>query len=65
MEIIPFPELHWQHAVRAYQKYGKGRHPAKLNFGDCFSYATAKLYKQPLLFKGNDFNKTDIEIVHY
>ena len=46
----------------AWRAYGKGRHPAKLNFGDCCSYATAKHLKQPLLFKGNDFSQTDIEI---
>ncbi len=40
--------------------YGKGRYPARLNFGDCFSYALAKQTGEPLLFKGNDFNQTDI-----
>ncbi len=45
----------------AWKAYGKGRHPAKLNFGDCCSYATAKHLNQPLLFKGNDFSQTDIE----
>ncbi len=45
----------------AYRKYGKGRgHPAQLNFGDCFSYALARVLEQALLFKGDDFNKTDI-----
>jgi ribonuclease VapC len=48
-------------ARRAFRKYGKGRHPAGLNFGDCFSYALARALDQPLLFKGNDFNQTDIE----
>lgn len=48
-------------ARQAYAFYGKGRgHPAQLNFGDCFSYALAKTLDQPLLFKGNDFDKTDI-----
>lgn len=61
--ILPFTDQHWQEAVRAYELYGKGKHPAKLNFGDCFSYATAKLANQPLLFKGNDFSQTDIETV--
>jgi ribonuclease VapC len=42
--------------------YGKGRHPAALNFGDCFAYALAKISEQPLLFKGNYFDQTDIEI---
>ncbi len=40
--------------------YGKGRHPARLNFGDCFSYALSKQTGEPLLFKGNDFSQTDI-----
>jgi ribonuclease VapC len=48
-------------ALQAFDRYGKGRHPAKLNFGDCFSYACAKVLKQPLLYKGNDFAQTDIE----
>ena len=49
-------------AIEAHARFGKGRHPAKLNMGDCFSYACAKLKKQPLLFKGNDFNKTDVKL---
>ena len=48
-------------ARQAYRTYGKGQgHPAQLNFGDCFAYALAKILEQPLLFKGEDFNKTDI-----
>lgn len=58
---IPFGEVHWQEAMEAFGKFGRGRHPAKLNFGDCLSYATAKLAGQPLLFKGNDFHKTDLK----
>lgn len=46
----------------AFSKYGKGRHPAALNFGDCFSYALAKTSGEPLLFKGNDFPQTDAVI---
>lgn len=49
-------------ARQAFKKYGKGRHAAGLNFGDCFAYAAAKSKKQPLLFKGNDFLQTDIDI---
>jgi ribonuclease VapC len=45
----------------AFARYGKGRHPAGLNFGDCFSYALAKDVDEPLLFKGDDFAKTDVE----
>jgi len=47
-------------AVRGFSIYGKGRHAAGLNFGDCFSYALAKALDEPLLFKGDDFRKTDI-----
>jgi ribonuclease VapC len=47
-------------ARQAYHDFGKGRHPAALNFGDCFAYALAKATGEPLLFKGEDFEKTDI-----
>lgn len=47
-------------ARRAFRKYGKGRHPAGLNFGDCFSYALSQALQEPLLFKGNDFSQTDV-----
>ena len=48
-------------AVRdAWRRYGKGNHPAALNFGDCFAYALARTTSEPLLFKGNDFARTDI-----
>lgn len=57
---IPFSSLHWVVAVRAYEQFGKGRHPARLNFGDCLSYAVARVEKRPLLFIGNDFPLTDI-----
>lgn len=49
-------------AIYAFDRYGKGRHPARLNMGDCFSYACARDLKAKLLFKGNDFSQTDIEI---
>ena len=48
-------------AVEAFMRYGKGQHPAKLNFGDCMSYALAKSLNAPLLYKGEDFAKTDIK----
>jgi len=48
-------------ARRAWRAFGKGRHPAGLNYGDCFSYALAKTRGEPLLFKGDDFARTDIE----
>lgn len=47
-------------ARRAWRRFGKGRHPAGLNYGDCFSYALALLTQEPLLFKGEDFSRTDI-----
>lgn len=49
----------------AWRKFGKGRHPAALNFGDCCSYALAAHTGDPLLFKGNDFSKTDVDTVSY
>jgi ribonuclease VapC len=58
---VPFGERHWRAAVDAFRRFGKGRHPAALNFGDCLSYATAKLADRPLLFVGNDFGKTDLQ----
>jgi ribonuclease VapC len=48
-------------AREAYQRFGKGYHPAKLNLGDCFAYALAKARSEPLLFKGEDFRHTDVE----
>jgi ribonuclease VapC len=48
-------------AVKAFSRYGKGRHPAGLNFGDCLSYGAANTLGVPLLFKGQDFSSTDIE----
>lgn len=44
----------------AFSRFGKGRHPAALNFGDCFAYALARILEQPLLYKGDDFSKTDL-----
>ena len=52
-------------AREAYRDYGKGRHRAGLNLGDCFAYALAKDKREPLLFKGNDFRKTDVEAAEY
>ncbi len=48
-------------ARRAFREYGKGRHPAGLNYGDCFSYALSTALNEPLLFKGGDFSQTDVE----
>ena len=57
---VPFGEDHYGIAVGAWLRYGKGRHKAALNFGDCMSYATAKLADQPLLCVGDDFALTDL-----
>lgn len=61
VEIVAVTPEHADQARRAWRRYGKGRHPAALNYGDCFSYALAKLTDEPLLFKGTDFTKTDIQ----
>lgn len=61
IELVAVPPEAAAIALGAFDRYGKGRHPAKLNFGDCFAYACAKVLKQPLLFKGDDFTQTDIE----
>jgi ribonuclease VapC len=57
---IPFGHRHWSIAAAAYIRYGKGRHPAALNYGDCMTYATAQVAAAPLLFSGDDFAQTDI-----
>lgn len=61
--IVPvaFGEQHWREALDAFRRFGKGRHPAALNFGDCLSYAAARVADHPLLFVGEDFPRTDIE----
>ena len=58
--IVAFDSEQAKLARTAWRQYGKGRHPAKLNFGDCCSYAVAKYLNKPLLFKGDDFSKTDL-----
>jgi ribonuclease VapC len=63
IEIVPFTDLHWQRAIDAFARFGKGRHPAALNFGDCMTYATASIAHEPLLCRGNDFRKTDLDLV--
>jgi ribonuclease VapC len=60
VEIVPLDARQTDLARRAWRRYGKGRHPAGLNLGDCFSYALATAMREPLLFKGDDFAKTDI-----
>jgi ribonuclease VapC len=59
-QVIPFDEGQARLAFEGFEKFGKGRHAAHLNFGDCFSYAASKELNEPLLFKGGDFAKTDV-----
>jgi len=65
IEIVEMNAQQVQFGLEAWQKFGKGHHPAKLNLGDCCSYALAKYSNEPLLFKGNDFSKTDIKTVEF
>jgi ribonuclease VapC len=65
IEIVPFTESQALLARAAFDRYGKGRHPAKLNFGDCMSYALARESGEELLFKGTDFALTDIAVAAY
>lgn len=60
ISIVPFDARHASLALEAFRRYGKGRHRAGLNMGDCFSYALAKATGLPLLFKGDDFVHTDV-----
>lgn len=60
VEIIDLTASRAELAAAAYQRFGKGIHPASLNFGDCFSYATAKEFDCPLLYVGDDFTRTDV-----
>src|ERR1043165_366260 len=61
--ILPFDDHQADIAREAFARYGKGRHPAGLNFGDCAAYALSMAEAEPLLFKGTDFGATDVEIV--
>jgi ribonuclease VapC len=58
--VVPFGEAEWHSALDASNRYGRGRHAAGLNFGDCLAYATAAVAGDTLLFVGQDFRKTDI-----
>lgn len=60
---IPFGDAHWREAVEGYRRFGKGRHPAALNFGDCMTYATARLANRPVLCVGVDFSRTDVPVI--
>ncbi|MEN3952335.1 type II toxin-antitoxin system VapC family toxin [Iodidimonas sp. SYSU 1G8] len=63
LDVVAFDALQAEAARFGWRRFGKGRHPAALNFGDCFSYALAKCTGEPLLFKGTDFSMTDIVCV--
>lgn len=65
IEIVAFTESQARMARSAFARYGKGRHPAQLNFGDCMAYALAKETGDELLFKGTDFAQTDIAAAAY
>lgn len=62
-EIVSVDRQQAVAAVDAWRRFGRGRHPAQLNFGDCFAYAAAQLGGLPLLFKGDDFSQTDVASV--
>jgi len=61
--VVSFDERHWREALTAFSRFGKGQHPAGLNFGDCLTYATARQAGRPLLCLGDDFAQTDLELV--
>lgn len=62
-DVVSFSDAHWRVAQTAFLRYGKGRHPARLNFGDCLTYAVARVASEPLLCIGEDFVQTDLELV--
>lgn len=65
MDVIAVGDGHWAVAIDAFNRYGKGRHPAGLNFGDCLTYAVAKVAAEPLLCVGDDFPRTDLTLVEW
>ena len=65
VELVPVTVAHAALAREAFRRFGKGRHPAALNYGDCFSYALAVALGEPLLFVGDDFGRTDVEVAPY
>ncbi|MBI2689137.1 MAG: type II toxin-antitoxin system VapC family toxin [Acidobacteria bacterium] len=60
VKIVDFTSVHAMEAIEAHQRFGRGHHPARLNMGDCNSYAVAKIAGAPLLYKGGDFSLTDL-----
>jgi ribonuclease VapC len=65
LDVVPLNSEHVRFARAAWDQFGKGRHSAGLNIGDCCSYALARATGYPLLYKGNDFPKTDLELVRF
>lgn len=62
-EVVPVDLDQARAAISAWRRFGKSRHPASLNFGDCFAYAVARMSDLPLLYKGDDFSQTDVRSV--
>ena len=62
VEVVAFTAEHAALAREGWRRFGKGRHPAGLNLGDCFAYALARARNEPLLFKGDDFAQTDVKV---
>lgn len=64
IEVVPVDPVHVSRAVEGWRRFGKGRHRAALNFGDCFTYALASVTGRPVLCTGDDFGHTDLEVVN-
>jgi ribonuclease VapC len=60
IDVVPFDSDQLEWARHGFRRYGKGLHPASLNYGDCCAYALSRVSGEPLLFKGNDFEQTDV-----
>ncbi len=65
IEVLPLTAAHAALAREAFRRFGKGQHPAGLNYGDCFAYALAVALGEPLLFVGSDFGQTDVAVAEY
>jgi ribonuclease VapC len=61
IQEVPFGEIHWREAADAFRRFGRGRHLAGLNVGDCMAYSVARLAGEALLFVGEDFGRTDVD----
>lgn len=65
IEVVPVGRVHVDRALEGWRRFGKGRHPAALNFGDCFTYALAAATGHPILCTGGDFAQTDVQVVAF